>query len=333
MASIREVNLDILLTRHRMSKQAENGYRILHGLILTGREEERAWLLRHHDQKAVGIRESYLRDDIDQLIDSYCWLMIAMLAGRISTRLPPPLEWEIVEILGDTAVQDFYKKHYPLVLPQALLTAVRDPNMRKRVEIVARQVKNPNVFQRFRALDRKIEEDQDIEMFLSFMDDFWVRRQGFPDLVELLNNPEELAACLVAQSGGKEVLGMAARGLLKYVDIMAEYRELLEDAEANPVLASAFWHKQGYWFDAIGHDFHGQLFHLLINLKHAVRRTFVKPVNGLKKATDRERAELKREAVKAANESIENVDFILQRKWYTPLTQLLNGTGPWSMDK
>lgn len=326
MATENDLNLTILWQQHRMTEQARNGYEELTKLIRGRKHKKLDHLLRNHEAEEVTAEETYIRDDIDQLINAYMVLMVSMLAGRVSADLPTEIVAEISEVLGNPVVQRYYMERYPLTLPQVLYATVTDARMKQRVMSVAARIEDPSIYDDFMSIDREVESDEDIDSFLGLMDDYTLEGKTFRDLLKLLADPVRLTKKLSKESKEEDILCMAANGLLKYIGIIEEYRELLEVKTKNPFLASAFWHKQGYWFDGISKDFGPRLYELLHNL--LIATTLVEPSVDDIDLTSNDKERLMFEASDTAVSAMVNLDHITRMQWKLPLLELLHGRGP-----
>src|SRR6186713_402131 len=87
-------------------------------------EADDAWdledLLRYHDPE-IDEDEVGPRDDLDRLLEFYGLVEIAAQAGLTPARLPQPFLNQVKHVLTNVNVRRYYRKHYPLLLPDMLL--------------------------------------------------------------------------------------------------------------------------------------------------------------------------------------------------------------------
>ena len=326
MATARELNLSILLAEYRYSKAAENGYHLLDDLITKGDRTQLRLLLRYYRPLDRADSPDPKLRDINQLINAYMVIMVAILAGKISVELPSTLAAEIEMILGNREVVRYYADRNRLALLHLLHATVTDRGTRERVMSLKSDPKDRGLFDEFIVLDRLIQGDDDLDSFLRVIRTHRYSLRDFMELFQSLRDFEKLQVQLSTEHDNKDTTGNPARGLLKFTGVMEEYQLLLRSARGNPLLASAFWHKQGYWFHTLDWQFSSRLQLLFEGLYMAVNRAEVKidkELEGELPADD-----LKSHVRKTVIAAIANADFVLQEEWGTPLLNFMSKRRP-----
>jgi hypothetical protein len=92
-------------------------------------------------------------------------------------------------------------------------------------------------------LEQILNKDLDVAMFRWFLDDGQFRGYSL----------EQIWLALQGQGGELDweedsPLTQGLRGLLKYLQFLQEYAQLLRDTKAYPLLQTGFWQFQAYWF-------------------------------------------------------------------------------------
>jgi hypothetical protein len=239
--------LDVLVREvleSKSCKRASDGIAVL----LEQNPAHLAHLLRDHEVEQVeDWKELQFRDDVDTLLHGYAILEIGFLVG-----LPVPseergLRRRMALELGAVALRRYYERYYPLRLPEALRLRL-DGELALRVEATEGGPDPEAIFRSFVTAVRNRRDDDDIEMFLWFLDDGFEAEEGLPDLRALVASPHALAASLAKPPVLKSPVDHAAAGLLRYVEYCGRLLGLLERAAAYPLLQSALWHLESYWF-------------------------------------------------------------------------------------
>ena len=242
----KNINLEVITRQYRKTGAASKGYSTLNTLIQKNAVVGLNLLLRDHKNNPINSAVEILeRDNIDYLIDYYSILEIGIIAGYFPDPLPKKIKEEVIYILNNEFINNYFTKHYPLLLPHLLLKQVTKnisgPCMDKRLSVDF----SPN-FDRFLILRQFIKADSDIEQFLWFLDDGWTEGYSISDFWILLSNDEMISF----KSGDydKRPLNRALWGFVKYIQFLADFADLLRETKDDLLLQSAFWHHQSYWF-------------------------------------------------------------------------------------
>jgi hypothetical protein len=86
-------------------------------------------------------------------------------------------------------------------------------------------------------------------MFLWFLDDGKVEGKSWSDLRPLLSDPRLFAERVTRDPEHYDALDMALLGFSKFLVFSIELDDLLERCLRFPILQSAMWHYNAYWFD------------------------------------------------------------------------------------
>lgn len=240
-------NLEIISMQYRKKGSALRGYRLLSPLIKNGENHKLKSMLR--DYRVEPINDDELvkqRDDVDFLIDYYSVIEVGIIAGYFPSTLPTSLQKDISLILGNDYVRLYYEDFYPLLLPQLLLQDI-ESGVSASVQNNESLPQGLVLFERFLLLNESKRADEDIDMFLWFLDDGITNGYSISDLWDVLLDRQRINYKL--SSSNKHPLNSALLGFIKYVQFLQEYAALLRDCDSYKLLQSSFWHYQSYWFD------------------------------------------------------------------------------------
>ena len=240
----KEINLEVITQQFRNKGEALKGFKNLNQLISNDEVEKLKILLRNHKKKPIETQTEILkRDSIDFLIDYYSILEIASIADYIPKSIPIKIKNEANYILNNKFIKKYFSKYYPLLLPQVFICEI---NLKERKTHNSFQISAYSSFERFLILRQFIKQDKDIDQFLWFLDDGWTDNYSIRDFWNILNNQERIRYKLGRSNN--HPLNKALWGFIKYIEFLSEYATLIRDTKDNPLLQSAIWHHQSYWF-------------------------------------------------------------------------------------
>lgn len=244
---IEEINLEIVTKQYRKKGAAAKGYATLKTLIKNNEIVSLRILLRNHlDNPIDSNLEIEERNNIDFLIDYFSILEIGLIANYFPNPLPIKTEKEIDFILSNQFVNRYFTEYYPLSLPKILLNQVL--KNRNEKYFYHSDLKNSiSLFDRFLMLNQIVKNDEDIDQFLWFLDDGWSSGFSISDFWNVLSDRNIIKYKL--GSSNKHPLNSALWGFIKYVQFLSDFADLLRDSKEDPILQSAFWHHQSYWFE------------------------------------------------------------------------------------
>lgn len=244
------VNLALLTQEYKEKTEARPGFERLLQLIVDNRADQLGVLLRDHSTEGdvTDTDELTFRYQVDLLLQYYSVVEIAILAGQVPPELTPTLRLEVETVLGNAQVKKYYEVHYPLLLPAVLFKAVRD-NYRQPV------LNGATVFRQLVEITGRRDEDE--EVFLDLLDDFILDGYSIDDLVGLLGDKEGIRQVLVKERKKEGTLDKAFWGFYRFCDKMLAYERLLKGCR-SPLLKSAIWHLQSYWFEGMRQAMEGK---------------------------------------------------------------------------
>ena len=233
-------NLISLQEKYRTTGRAAKGAKKLITAIEQNKNTTLKTLLRNHEEKPIYKEDEIIfRDEVDFLLKFYSLLELSILSGYIAQPLPKLLQEEILMILGNKYIKQYYIEYYPILLPQILYDSIENAKIQEPIG-------NPLPFLNTLLLDKLI--DDDIENFLWLLDYGEFGNYDMDKFKNTLNHVNEVEAILKRMPKDRTVLDSVFWGFLKYVDYLEKFRILLEKNKANKLLCSALWHFQGYWF-------------------------------------------------------------------------------------
>ena len=244
---IKEINLEVIEKQYRETGAAAKGFNTLEKLIEDDDRVSLKILLRNHINSPIKTTlEVYERDQIDFLIDYYSVLEIGLIANYFPNPLSAKIEKEIKFILDNEFVNQYFTEYYPLILPEILLKQVSEKIHEEYFH--HQSLENTTaLFDRFLMLNQIKKNDEDINQFLWFLDDGWTGGYSITDFWNVLKDRNLI----------KDKLGIANKnpfisslwGFIKYTQFVGDFADLLKDSIQDPLLQSAFWHYQSYWFE------------------------------------------------------------------------------------
>jgi hypothetical protein len=210
-------------------------------------------LLRDHNERDVETDwEVLYRDGADDLLSYYGCLEVAILTGFLS-------EDTVLAEVGDQAfgvltrpqVRNYYERHYPLYLPRMFRDRLLGDPWMSAASLADDAGES---FPTFMDLCSPLRENEDVRMFLWFLDNGYQDGQGLEDLLRLFKQPDELMARLGRSRDDKSFhpLDMAVGGFTRFIAFCSAFDEFLGQWDPGSLVASVYWSYHGYWFDKVG---------------------------------------------------------------------------------
>jgi hypothetical protein len=216
-------------------------------------EKKLADLLRHHDQKTIENKETYQRDDVDQLLDYLSLIEIGFVAGALSVDdvLQPAFVKQNLMVLTDDALRRYYEDHYTLPLPISLKSRLfgAPGYCGQGTE------REMSAFAGLLFLKREYEHDPKLNAFLWMLDGGLTHDgNGWTDLLALSRKPTRFMNELIEEindptPADESSLGQACLGVRRFLDFAADLAALLGTLEKFPALRLAIWQNYAYWLN------------------------------------------------------------------------------------
>jgi hypothetical protein len=311
-------NLHSLKAEFRDKGDAAKGHKTLMKFIESNQDKELAYLLRNHEEGAVYDVELIQRFEIDTLLETYNLLLIAILAGYVPPELDEHLSDEITTILSHPSVKPYFKKYYRYKLTEYTLQYVSGKKYFTEIEPDS----NISALNAFIALNRMLDHDEDLEVFMAMLDFVQYGNDSLDDVIEILSSYEKLNHAFTAKHKTEEI--KSVWGFFKYTTFLSQLREVIESVDDNPLLQSAMWLYHGYHLDRLNSKMRSLFTTAFRNLSKvlaspAVFKNLTSEFSGHDKANDYDEAELKETANMIVQKSKEDVLFILDPKWKLPM--------------
>jgi hypothetical protein len=245
-----QINLEDLEGMYRRQGRAGEAAGIMDSLRGGKSRINLGKLLRFHGPEPIlSEREIRQRDSFDFLIAFYSILEIASIIKFVPEPVPQPQREHFQFDLSQEAVKLYYEKHYPLVLPRLFRQRLEG---KRRVSESGADERAQSIFTAFLSLEGRAREDEDVEMFLWFLDSGSSDDFDLSDTMETLLNQRKFLDRIVKAPAKQDSLDMSLHGFRKMLAICADLDALLQRAAAYPLLQSAMWRYYEYWFDHIG---------------------------------------------------------------------------------
>jgi hypothetical protein len=255
---IRQINLDTLQGWFRSRKFV--GRALDH---LEDRDLDR--ILRNHVFEPIYTdSEVEIREAFDFLLSFYSILEIAAIARYIPPmdEIDADLRSRWTDELRHPAVRRYYMQHYPLALPDCFLDRLLNGDT-----IVAHGEQLAIPVMQYLQLTSERQKDRAIDGFLWLLDDGTVRGKRWQDLDDAVRNAtgdlSAVTAMLTEAPAGP--LDIAVRGLFRWIGFCRDLDALLRSVD-DPVLRSAMWHHNAYWFERLQFAAGDRLHELLLQL-------------------------------------------------------------------
>jgi hypothetical protein len=252
MKTISQIHFQLLEKEFSRAKQVRVGKSYLIGPKKLS-EKKLADLLRHHDQRTIEDKETYQRDDVDQLLDYLSLIEIGFVAGafRIDEVLQPALVKETSSLLTDDALRRYYEDYYTLPLPMSLKSRLFGaPGYCGQGS-----EREMSAFTGLLFLKREYEHDPKLNAFLWMLDGGLTHDgNGWTDLLALSKKPSQFMKELIEElndptPNDESSLGQACLGIRRYLDFAADLANLLGTLEKFPSLRLAIWQNYAYWLN------------------------------------------------------------------------------------
>jgi hypothetical protein len=313
-------NLHSLKAEFHDKGDAARGHQTLMNFIEANKNKELAHLLRNHVKEAVYERELQQRFEVDTLFETYNLLLIAVLAGYIPPELDEQLSGEMQKILSHASVKPYYNKYYRYKLTDYTLQYVTE----KKYFIHSKPDSNISPLNVFIALNRTLDSDEDLEVFLAMLDFVQYGDDSLDDVIEILSSYEKLNKAFTINRKTEEV--KSVWGFFKYTTFLSQLREVIESVDNNPLLQSAMWLYHGYYLDRLNARMRSMFTTAFENLTKAlstpeVFQNLTAEFSGSDKANDYDEQELKEAAHAIVRKSQDDVLFMLDPKWKEPMKE------------
>jgi hypothetical protein len=202
-------------------------------------------LLRDHRTDEIDDEDEIaMRDAFDDLLAYYSCVEIAALIGFVPSPLPAEFRASASKVLSNPFVRQYYRKHYPLLLPDMLFSRISGG---KALHETVTKGTVPLFFE-FLHISSVIDDDPSIEMLLWFLDDGTHRRHHWQSTLALVAKPRRLAGALSKDSRRRNPTETAVDGLPKFLRFCVTLDDLLARSKAFPLFQAAMWHYHSYWF-------------------------------------------------------------------------------------
>jgi hypothetical protein len=258
------INLQDLMMRFRDAGRAAEAAHIMDGARKGGNKPDLSVLLRDHRGRHItSAREIRQRDSFDYLLAFYSILEIASLIGFVPDPIPQAAAKQFLRDLKTPAVRRYYEKHYVLLLPR--LTRLRLEGKSSLAEAHS-NVQTYGLFQSFLSFESQARDDEDVEMFLWFLDDGYSDGYGLVDALKCLRNRNRFVKRMLRPRGKQDDLDKGLRGFGKVIAYCVDFDELLQRCQGWPLFQSALWHYYAYWFDLLNESVGSSLHAAISNI-------------------------------------------------------------------
>lgn len=254
MKLIRQADLEVIHSAF-YGKAARRAKVKLLNLKQQDQTDKAFWLLRHHDEGegVVSDEETRERDDVDYLLSYYAVLQVGITAGVIDFEPDNALFESAPELLNYAPLLSYFKRNYPLELPERLRARFEDSRSLETETPQSDQksslVQQRGLFSAFLPLTAVLEQDTDMEAFLWLLDGGWRGRWHYERLEKVLRSPKDAATLLMDKR--PDPLGYRVmQGTMKFIEFAVALDTLLGEASDFPHLQEEMYLFHSYWFSA-----------------------------------------------------------------------------------
>jgi hypothetical protein len=152
-------------------------------------------------------------------------------------------------VLCNPHVRKFYRRFYPLFLPDMLLARVAKVRARQERRAIA-----PALFHEFLHISGLLEDEHDVAMFLWFLDDGYHEGYAFADTLRVLKRPKRFIRALQRSAKQRNAAEQAAVGFRIFVGFCVAFDDLLARTKGYPLLQAYLWEYHAYWFRIVSGD-------------------------------------------------------------------------------
>lgn len=250
-------NFENLLATYYYGTAAHKAAEQINALIRSEQNLQLATLLRDYRIRAIYSKnEIELRAGTDRLMNCFSAMEIASLAGFISELQHTDFGNEMLPLLENKNVRQYYEEFYPTKLPKLFRCRLAGTNcVIEKIDHIDSSVG----VMAFLFLDRSFMEKLEDGYLLRMLDSFSIQGYRFSDVVEVISKPEEFINYLLLAPEKSDALSRALNEFSLFMQFCFDLRTLLEKARLQPLLQSAMWNHYSYWFDIIGEKLNERL--------------------------------------------------------------------------
>lgn len=224
------------------NKNASKGLDIIKSYLQNSDTKNLEKLLGTHLERGYYGEELKQRFYVDDLLSYYNIVFIGILSGYIPQKLNEDIIKEILSVLDNPAVKEYYDKHYPY----KLCTYVRHFFKNELNLNLETNLSTTKFFNEFITLTRTVKIDKDIVVFLGMLDFVSYGDTKIDDVINTLKVFKLLNEVFTSKKDN--YLDQAVWGFIKYTSFTTQLRELLENTSNYPMLQSAIWSYYEYNF-------------------------------------------------------------------------------------
>jgi hypothetical protein len=204
-------------------------------------------LLRYHgDDEVEDEDEVAMRDAFDDLLAYYSCVEVGAIIGFVPSPLPGEFRATAAGVLCNPYVRKYYRKNYPLLLPDMLLIRISGLEAINEKERAASEA--IPLFFEFLHISMMTDDNPSIEMFLWFLDDGYHKGCDWNSTLAILTKPQKLVKALSSSPRNWNPAEQAVDGLRQFLGFCVALDDLLARSEPFPLFRAAMWHYHGYWF-------------------------------------------------------------------------------------
>jgi hypothetical protein len=243
--SVPDINLDDLIWQYTSRGDISEVINLLDNGASGKRPDSLTFLLRDHRTRPLYQEEVRLRNGFNKLLSFYSIIEIACLIEFVPNPLPEQFQNIALTHLEQEGLKNYYELYYPLLLPRLLRERLKgNYDLRTPVNTVG-----VSQFLQFLELSKMLEGSEQVETFLVLLDEAAGSPDSVVELMSVLANPERFKERIEHPPGEQDELDKALHGFFSFLTFCCEFEGLIQRCSKFPLLQSAIWHHQAYWFD------------------------------------------------------------------------------------
>jgi hypothetical protein len=297
---------------------AKRTFQLLKRYIEEGKEEELFKVQQNlKEKRSSGVEDFF--EGLQALLNYYSILIAATVSGYVIYRLPKRLINNIDLIISNSFVKAYSNKRgYSILEIWNKFDSWNGAHYYRR-----RRGQFSATFEKFLLLYHAKLSDQDIKLFLSLFNEEILPSQvdNFSPnaLIRILGNRHRLYELSARKSN--PLVQSSLLGFTKYIDYLNQYANLLRESQEHPILQSALWHLESYWFNQSTEGISAYLRDGVLATRNLTQQDF-DPIF----FSELNREELnswRNESNKAIDDSVRDIDYLFDGKFSEPLTRFL----------
>ncbi len=251
MKQLEKNNLNFLIKEFRSNKDVKRGYTKLRRYIRNNNLRQINYLLYRNVHFENFELVPYF-NEVEYLFKYYKLLEVAIDTNFISSNLTRHIYSEIEFVLGNQEIKKYYSEARPQLLLQNMFERAnqvkkQESGKRNGDSHISEEEFQPSLFYSFLALINELDNDLDVKIFQAVLEENLNFVFRLEDLIGILGNSAEFKR-RISKSNYEDIGDYSLWGFIKFINILTDYKKLLDDSESNRLQQSAYWYYSSHLF-------------------------------------------------------------------------------------